>query len=185
MLKQLPLRSFLIGVFFMSIIGVYLALTSGNMRENMGENMPKNMPESMIAACQKTVNQYAIYTDLKEATKLGGIFTPTAIFMLPDRTLKGRAEIIADMGTRPKNRGSLHHITTINIEPIDDKTAIGMSYAVVQIWETQKQDAPLTDVSKMAQASVIYMDEFAYEDGVCLFASRKVKVRVLDAPNNL
>ena len=88
---------------------------------------------AIVTACERLEHDYAIYRDRGDAEAFANIFTEDGEWGRPTTVLKGRdaiREYIASSAGDPPD-AHLQLQTTIQITPVDETTATGISYAIV------------------------------------------------------
>ena len=88
---------------------------------------------AIVTACERLEHDYAIYRDRGDAEAFANIFTEDGEWGRPTTVLKGREAIrdyIASSAGGPPE-AHMQFQTTIQITPVDDTTATGISYALV------------------------------------------------------
>ncbi len=88
---------------------------------------------AIVTACERLEHDYAIYRDRGDAEAFANIFTEDGEWGRPTTVLKGREairEYIASSSGGPPE-AHMQFQTTIQITPVDDTTATGISYAIV------------------------------------------------------
>ena len=88
---------------------------------------------AIVTACERLEHDYAIYRDRGDAEAFANIFTEDGEWGRPTTVIKGRdaiREYIASSAGDPPD-AHLQLQTTIQITPVDETTATGISYAIV------------------------------------------------------
>ena len=88
---------------------------------------------AIVTACERLEHDYAIYRDRGDAEAFANIFTEDGEWGRPTTVIKGRdaiREYIASSAGGPPD-AHLQLQTTIQITPVDETTATGISYAIV------------------------------------------------------
>ena len=88
---------------------------------------------AIVTACERLEHDYAIYRDRGDAEAFANIFTEDGEWGRPTTVLKGREairEYIESSAGGPPE-AHMQFQTTIQITPVDDTTATGISYAIV------------------------------------------------------
>lgn len=88
---------------------------------------------AIVVACERLEHDYALYRDRDDAQAFANIFTEDGEWGRPTTVLKGRDAIReyieSSSGGEPEAHMQLQ--TTIQITPVDETTATGVSYALV------------------------------------------------------
>jgi uncharacterized protein (TIGR02246 family) len=88
---------------------------------------------AIVTACERLEHDYAIYRDRGDAEAFANIFTVDGEWGRPTTVLKGRDAIrdyIESSSDHPPE-AHMQFTTTIQITPVDETTATGVSYALV------------------------------------------------------
>ena len=88
---------------------------------------------AIVVACERLEHDYALYRDRGEAEAFANIFTEDGEWGRPTTILKGRDAIrdyIASSSDDPPE-AHMQFTTTVQITPVDETTATGISYAIV------------------------------------------------------
>lgn len=113
--------------------------------QDMDELMRIN---AIVTACERLEHDYAIYRDRGDAEAFANLFTEDGEWGRPTTVLKGREAIReyieSSSGGPPEAHLQLQ--TTIQITPVDDTTATGISYALVLEAPIPEEGLPATVV---------------------------------------
>lgn len=105
-------------------------LAGPSLAQDMDELMRIN---AIVTACERLEHDYAIYRDRGDGEAFANLFTEDGEWGHPTTVLKGREAIRkyieSSSGGPPEARLQLQ--TTIQITPVDDTTATGISYAII------------------------------------------------------
>ena len=81
--------------------------------------------------CINLVTDYAYHRDRFDATEFSNLFTEDASLSIGNQTWAGRDNIRARIESLDKSGSIRHLMSTIRIEPIDERHASGVSYATI------------------------------------------------------
>ncbi len=103
---------------------------------------------AVVTACERLEHDYAIFRDRGDAEAFANIFTEDGEWGRPTTVLKGREAIreyiASSAGGPPEAHMQLQ--TTIQITPVDETTATGISYAIVLEAPIPEAGLPATSV---------------------------------------
>ena len=103
---------------------------------------------TIVTACERLEHDYAIFRDRGDAEAFANIFTENGEWGRPTTVLKGRQAIreyiTSSSGGPPE--AHMQFQTTIQITPVDDTTATGISYAIVLEAPIPEEGLPVTNV---------------------------------------
>ncbi len=114
---------------------------------------------AIVIACERLEHDYAIYRDQGDAEAFANIFTEDAEWGRSGGTvLTGREAIRRHVETISKTDRGMHNVhmqsqTTIQITPIDDTTATGVSYGLVLEAPIPEHGLPATNQFSFQVAS--------------------------------
>lgn len=88
---------------------------------------------AIVVACERLEHDYALYRDRDDAQAFANIFTEDGEWGRPATVLKGRDAIREYVESSSGGEAEAHMQlqTTIQITPVDETTATGVSYALV------------------------------------------------------
>jgi uncharacterized protein (TIGR02246 family) len=101
---------------------------------------------AIVIACERLEHDYAIYRDRGDAVAFANIFTEDGEWGRATTVLKGRDAIrdyIVSSSDHPPE-AHMQFTTTIQITPVDETTATGISYAIVLEAPIQEGGLPVT-----------------------------------------
>ncbi len=101
---------------------------------------------AIVTACERLEHDYAIYRDRGDAEAFANIFTEEGEWGRPTTVLKGRDAIrdyIASSSDHPPE-AHMQFTTTIQITPVNETTATGISYAIVLEAPIPEDGLPVT-----------------------------------------
>jgi len=127
--------------------------------------------QGIINACMETVQNYAVYRDQLDAEGYTSVFTETGTFLFGEKTFNGRTELRSYINNQPEDIQTLHHITTKQINVIDDHKARGIIYAQVYFSKISTEPG-----SVYREAHVIYTDSYKLNNGICEIEHRSLKI---------
>jgi hypothetical protein len=84
--------------------------------------------------CAKLSLQLALFTDNREFARASECFTPDGTFsrpLVPDRILRGRAQILGSLSDKPPSDSAQHCCTNIIVDVLDERNAVGTIYFTV------------------------------------------------------
>jgi len=84
-----------------------------------------------ISDCQRLSIAFCNHLDGRRYEALAGLFAPDGVFERAGKPVTGPASIQAEMGKRPADMATMHLCTNIQIDPIDDTHADGVTYYFV------------------------------------------------------
>ena len=88
--------------------------------------------DAIITACERLMADYAVYRDRLDADGWADTFTEDAVLLLGSGTYQGRDAILENLASRPTPAvAHLIMLTSVKITPIDETSAIGISYAII------------------------------------------------------
>ncbi len=96
----------------------------------------------IIFDCTLLVNDYAYYRGLRDPENFANLFTEDARMTVRGEWIGGREALVDHVLHDDPNDVSMHLVTTVKIEPIDEQNATGVTYAAVA--HGLKGDAPAT-----------------------------------------
>ncbi len=102
----------------------------------------------IVVACERLEHDYALYRDRGDAEAFANIFTEDGEWGRPTTVLKGR-DAIRDYIESSSGGPSEAHLqlqTTIQITPVDETTATGVSYALVLEAPIPEDGLPVTSL---------------------------------------
>ena len=126
-----------------------LALIFGPAGPSSAQDMDELMRiNAIVTACERLEHDYAIYRDRGNAEAFANLFTEDGEWGRPTTVIKGREAIReyieSSSGGPPEAHLQLQ--TTIQITPIDETTATGISYALVLEAPIPEEGLPATVV---------------------------------------
>lgn len=119
--------------------------------------------QAIEAACTRLVNQFAIYSDLARYEELAGLFTEDGRYARPTdpgNFVEGRANLLASLQARPKDKLTRHLVTNVLIEVTSPSTPNGFSYVTQYSGSTDNVAAPHGWRANPAQLVGEYTDEY-------------------------
>jgi uncharacterized protein (TIGR02246 family) len=134
----------------------------------------------IVAACEQLVIQYAGARDTMDREGFVGTFTQDGVLILGSQHLEGRDAIREQTNNWPENDVARHLMTNIDITPVDETTATGISYVLV-IGDEREEGAtgPMT-VSGFRMMGE-YHDEFRLTDDGWKISRRELSVTFIGA----
>ncbi len=87
--------------------------------------------DNIVTACERLVVAYALARDQQDADGYVDVFTEDAQLLIQGQTLNGRDAIRQRTAEWPAAEIARHLLTTIQITPVDDNTATGVTYALI------------------------------------------------------
>lgn len=101
---------------------------------------------AIVVACERLEHDYAIYRDRGNAEAFANIFTEDGEWGRPTTILKGRDAIRDYIESSSDHPPEVHmqFTTTIQITPVDETTATGISYAMVLEAPISEDGLPVT-----------------------------------------
>lgn len=125
--------------------------------------------------CDKTIHNYAISRDALDPDGYAAAFTEEAVFITPSLTYSGRKEIRQYINSQPKDIGTIHHITTRQIQPLSNSSATGTVYSKVSFYKVTE------GISHIYQeANAVYQDRYRLHKNRCEIVERRLKILTLD-----
>ena len=122
-------------------------------------------------ACEKTIQDYAVYRDALDAENFANTFSEDGVFATPNGDHKGYDGIVKYIHNQSDEFISYHMVTTMQINPVDESTANGIVYGTVHIGErTESGPAKL-----VRSIDAIYNDKYVIKDGACKIQHRSLK----------
>ena len=132
-------------IFRLAPLALILCLAGPSPAQDMDELMRIN---AIVTACERLEHDYAIFRDRGDAEAFANLFTEDGEWGRPRPLLKGRPGdtqyIESSSGGPPEAHLQLQ--TTIQITPVDDTTATGISYALVLEAPIPEEGLPATVV---------------------------------------
>ena len=101
---------------------------------------------AIVIACERLEHDYAIYRDRGDAEAFANIFTEDGEWGRPTTILKGRNAIrdyVAASADHPPE-AHMQFTTTVQITPVDETPATGISYAIVLEAPMAEDGLPVT-----------------------------------------
>ena len=123
--------------------------------------------------CLQLGHDYAIQRDQAIAEKVAAMFTEDATLQLPLGTANGREEIAAHINATKEKRFS-HHITSQSVELLNEETAKGIHYAIVNTV------LPIKGEEHQVLVTGHYNDEYDISIGECLIKNREFKIHFIN-----
>ncbi|OUU80593.1 MAG: hypothetical protein CBC38_01025 [Gammaproteobacteria bacterium TMED78] len=111
------------------------------------EDIDQYIINQIVIACEQLEHDYAIYRDQGDAEAFANIFTEQGEWGRPREVIKGR-EAIKEYVINSNNNSTpevhMQLTSTIQIKPINETTATGISYAVVLEAPIDENGLPVT-----------------------------------------
>jgi diketogulonate reductase-like aldo/keto reductase len=107
--------------------------------------------------CTKLVNQFAVYSDLGRYDELAALFTEDGRYARPTEPtnfVEGRADLLASLKARPKDKLTRHLVTNVLIEVTSATTAKGFSYVTQYSGTTDRPAATHGRHARLARQPV-------------------------------
>lgn len=92
---------------------------------------PASFAGDVYQDCSNLVTDYAYHRDRFDAAAFSNLFTEDASLSVGNQTWVGRREIRARIEGLDSTTSIRHLMSTIRIEPIDERHASGVSYATI------------------------------------------------------
>jgi hypothetical protein len=130
----------------------------------------------VITQCTQLVYDYAYYRDRWDAENYSQLFMENGYLVFPDgKTFKGRETLRKRVLEESGTEISHHHMTSIKILPVDEKSATGVSYLYILQAPSDAEVGALGVPAPSMVASAEYHDDYILDGQRCRFASRKIK----------
>ena len=135
---------------------------------------------NVVAACEKLVIEYARARDTMDREGYVDMFTEDGVLILASQHFEGRDAIRERTNNWPENDVARHLMTNIDITPLDETTATGISYVLI-IGDEREEGAtgPMTVSGFRTMGE--YHDEFRLTDDGCKFSRREFKAAFFGA----
>lgn len=127
-------------------------------------------------ACQRLVNEFAVFNDAGRFQELVELFTDDARYarpIAPDAFIVGKADILASFEARPKERVGRHLITNVIIDVQDEMNASGFCYVTLYSGSTEHKAEKFGLQAQASQFIGEYRDRFVCTPQGWKFAERK------------
>ena len=135
----------------------------------------------VIEACTRLINEYAFARDAFDAERYAATFTEDGEMVLPNQVLKGRPALIRRINEARGKTFDRHLVTSIDITPIDEITAKGISYFMVfQAPGSAAEALPVTEYKLLV---LEYHDDFKLTDEGWRFSRRSAKMNFMTDVN--
>ena len=129
---------------------------------------------NVVTACERLVIEYARARDTMDRDGYVDMFTEDGVLIVAGQHLEGRDAIRERTNNWPRNYVPRHLMTNIDIRPVDETTATGVSYVLIIGGEREEGATGPMTVSGFRLMGE-YHDEFKLTDDGCKFARRELK----------
>ena len=130
---------------------------------------------NIVAACERLVIEYARARDTMDREGYVDMFTEDGVLMVAGQHLEGRDAIRERTNNWPRNYVPRHLMTNIDIRPVDETTATGVSYVMIIVGEREEgATGPITVSGFRVMGE--YHDEFRLTDDGWKIARRELTI---------
>lgn len=129
---------------------------------------------NVVTACERLVIEYARARDTMDREGYVDVFTEDGVLILAGQHFEGRDAIRERTNNWPQNDVARHLMTNIDITPVDETTATGVSYLLIIGGEREEGTTGPMTVSGFRVMGE-YHDEFRLTDDGWKIARREFK----------